>query len=196
MKSPLLKKLYISPGNAGTGETGENINLEISDFGMIRNFVLTHEIHLVIVGPEEPLVKGIHDFFLQDAGLKCVPVIGPVSRAARLEGSKDFAKEFMAKNKIPTARYKTFDANSMEQAGGFIDSLKPPYVLKADGLAAGKGVLICNSKEQALEELSQMIGHRKFGSASEKVVIEEFLTGIELFFEHRWYGFGFTGSIC
>lgn len=179
-QSPRLNKLYIAPGNAGTLENGENVAISVSDFQMIRDFVLTHKINLVVVGPEEPLVKGIHDFFIRDKEFMTIPVIGPVAAGANLEGSKDFAKEFMVKYKIPTARFKTFDAETIGSAPEFLDSFNPPYVLKADGLAAGKGVLICETKEQALFELSQMIEHRKFGNASDKVVIEEFLKGIEL----------------
>jgi len=179
-QSPRLKKLYISPGNAGTHKLGENINLDINNFNEVKNFVINHDINLVIVGPEDPLVNGIHDFFLQDGKLHSVPVIGPVAKAAMLEGSKDFAKEFMIKYNIPTARFRTFDISSIHTAKAFLDSLNPPFVLKADGLAAGKGVLICETKNQALEELSEMIENRKFGNASKKVVIEEFLKGIEL----------------
>jgi phosphoribosylamine--glycine ligase len=179
-QSPRMKKLYISPGNAGTLELGENINLDINNFNEVKDFVINRDINLVIVGPEDPLVNGIHDFFLNDRNLHSVPVIGPVAKAAMLEGSKDFAKEFMIKYHIPTARFRTFDITSIHTARAFLDSLKPPYVLKADGLAAGKGVLICDTKNQALEELSEMIENRKFGNASKKVVIEEFLKGIEL----------------
>jgi phosphoribosylamine---glycine ligase len=179
-QSPLLKKLFIAPGNAGTMEVGENTALDFRDFNAVKAFALSHKINLVIVGPEEPLVNGIHDFFLNDPELNSIHVIGPVAKAAMLEGSKDFAKGFMSKYHIPTAQYKTFDLASLDQASEFLGTLKPPYVLKANGLAAGKGVLICNTEVEALEELSQMIQHNKFGKASSKVVIEEFLSGIEL----------------
>jgi phosphoribosylamine--glycine ligase len=179
-QSQLLGKLFVAPGNAGTIETGENFRLDLSDFNAIRDFVMEHNVNLVVVGPEDPLVKGIHDFFLNDPVLKSVLLIGPVADAARLEGSKDFAKAFMTKYKIPTAGYRTFDRESIKSAAAFLDSMKSPFVLKADGLAAGKGVLICNTKEEAMAELSLMIENRKFGSASDKVVIEEFLNGIEL----------------
>lgn len=179
-QSPLLKKLYISPGNAGTLEHGENNYIDLNNFKEVKDFALSHNISLVIVGPEDPLVNGIHDFFLDDQALQSIPVIGPVAKAALLEGSKDFAKEFMIKYNIPTARYRTFDISTIHSAATFLDSLKPPFVLKADGLASGKGVLICETKTQALEELSEMIENKKFGMASNKVVIEEFLKGIEL----------------
>jgi phosphoribosylamine--glycine ligase len=178
-KSPLLKKLYIAPGNAGTETTGENIAIDGNDFAKIKSFVAEKDISMVIVGPEEPLVKGIRDYFLADPKLRNIPVIGPTAKAALLEGSKDFAKDFMVKYNIPTARYKTFDVNNITEAPLFLKSLQLPYVLKADGLAAGKGVLICNSFDEALAELKEMIQQAKFGSASKKVVIEEFLNGIE-----------------
>lgn len=179
-QSPLLTKLFIAPGNAGTSATGENVQIDGNDFAQIKQFVIEKQISMVIVGPEEPLVKGIHDFFLADHMLKTIPVIGPASQGAQLEGSKDFAKNFMHKYNIPTARYKTFDKGNFSEATSFLNSLTPPYVLKADGLAAGKGVLICNSFDQAIDELKEMILHEKFGTASKKVVIEEFLKGIEL----------------
>lgn len=178
-KSPLLSRLYIAPGNAGTSATGENVEVDINDFDKIKRFVLEKDIKMVIVGPEEPLVKGIRDFFLADPLLKDIPVIGPTAKAALLEGSKDFAKGFMERHLIPTARYKTFDIKNFDEAPIFLKSLQPPYVLKADGLAAGKGVLICNSFEEAMIELKEMIHKAKFGAASRKVVIEEFLKGIE-----------------
>lgn len=179
-KSPLLKKLYIAPGNAGTQLHGENINLSPVDFEAIRNFVINKQINLVLVGPEDPLVLGIHDFFLTHDEIKHIPVIGPCKDGAQLEGSKDFAKAFMKKNGIPTAAYQTFSKDNIQQAYQFIDGLKPPYVLKADGLAAGKGVVILSNPEEAKDELNRMLIDKKFGEASNKVVIEEFLKGIEL----------------
>lgn len=179
-QSPLLTKLYIAPGNAGTVQTGENVNIDIGNFDEVKKFVLEHDINMVVVGPEAPLVAGIHDFFLGDDSLRNIPVIGPEKEAAMLEGSKDFAKEFMMKYAIPTAAYKTFDKESIEEAYTFLESLNPPYVLKADGLAAGKGVLIIDSLDKAKSELKDMIENERFGNASRKVVIEEFLNGIEL----------------
>jgi phosphoribosylamine---glycine ligase len=178
-KSPLLNKLYITIGNAGTSDLGENAELDINNFVEIKDFVLQKQVSMVIVGPEEPLVKGIHDFFLSDPMIKDIPVIGPVAQAAQLEGSKDFAKGFMERFNIPTARYKTFTIETLKGAPQFLKTLKPPYVLKADGLAAGKGVLICQSFDEAIAELEEMIEKAKFGNASRKVVIEEFLDGIE-----------------
>jgi phosphoribosylamine--glycine ligase len=179
-KSQHLKKLFIAPGNAGTMEAGENVELDPNNFEGIKSFVIENNINMVVVGPEEPLVNGIHDYFQHDKTIKNIPVIGPTAKAAQLEGSKDFAKEFMQKYHIPTARYKTFDIKTINEAASFLETLKPPYVLKADGLAAGKGVLICESIGKALQELKEMIQHKKFGVASRKVVIEEFLNGIEL----------------
>jgi phosphoribosylamine--glycine ligase len=179
-QSPLLGKLYIANGNAGTMKTGQNVKINNLDFNQIKSFVLEKEINMIIVGPEEPLVKGIQDFFVQDPSLKGISVMGPSARAAQLEGSKDFAKGFMQRHHIPTARYKTFDKHNFQEIGQFLQSLKPPYVLKADGLAAGKGVLILDYIDQASSELKEMILNEKFGSASRKVVIEEFLAGIEL----------------
>ncbi len=172
--------LYIAPGNAGTAAYGENISISLSDFEEIGNIVLLHNINMVIVGPEEPLVNGIHDYFLENNKLRNIPVIGPTKAGARLEGSKDFAKSFMKKHNIPTAKYESFDKNNIEEGYKFLQSIKPPYVLKADGLAAGKGVVILNSLEEAKKELSDMIINSKFGNASQTVVIEEFLNGIEL----------------
>jgi phosphoribosylamine---glycine ligase len=177
--SPLLSKLYIAPGNAGTSELGENAELDTNNFLQIKDFVLQKQVSMVIVGPEEPLVKGIHDFFLSDPKIKNIPVIGPIAHAAQLEGSKDFGKRFMERYNIPTARYKTFTMETLKDAHQFLNTLKPPYVLKADGLAAGKGVLICQSFDEAIAELEEMIKKAKFGDASRKVVIEEFLDGIE-----------------
>jgi phosphoribosylamine---glycine ligase len=179
-QSKLLNKLYISPGNAGTAQIGTNINIAITDFPTLRKFVLQNQINMVVVGPEESLVKGIHDFFLADNELCRIPVIGPVQKGAILEGSKDFAKKFMNRYQIPTAAYKTFTKNSLDEGIRFLHNTNAPYVLKADGLAAGKGVVICQSVEEATVELQSMLQGAKFGEASEKVVVEEFLKGIEL----------------
>ena len=179
-QSPLLTKLYIAPGNAGTGTLGENVNIKADDFSAVKSLCLEKEIHLVVVGPEDPLVKGIHDFFLDDAELKEIPVIGPQKAGAELEGSKDFAKEFLFRHNIPTAAYQTFTSENLEEGYAFLETLKAPYVLKADGLAAGKGVLILDSLKEANSELKEMLTEAKFGAASTKVVIEEFLDGIEL----------------
>ncbi len=179
-QSPKLNKLFIAPGNAGTEECGTNVNIGVSDFEKIKELVIDKNISLVIVGPEVPLVEGIHDFFLNDDQLKNVNVIGPVQQAAMLEGSKDFAKDFMAKYNIPTAAYQTFTSDTLNDGVEFLKTLKAPYVLKADGLAAGKGVVILDSITEAEAELRAMLSKQKFGQASAKVVIEEFLTGIEL----------------
>ena len=178
-QSKKVSKIFIAPGNAGTASHGVNIKLDPEDFEEVKSAVLSHEIDIVIVGPEAPLVKGIHDFFLNDDQLYEVPVIGPVKDAAMLEGSKDFAKEFMMRNNIPTAGYRTFNKDTLKEGLRFMKKMKPPYVLKADGLAAGKGVVILNDFEEASKELSAMLDG-KFGEASTKVVIEEFLKGIEL----------------
>lgn len=177
-QSQKLESFFIAPGNAGTSDYGENVNLSPTDFPAVKKFVLENAINMVIVGPEEPLVKGIHDFFLKDAELKNIPVIGPDATGAQLEGSKDFSKQFMIKYGIPTARYQTFTKDTLKEAFAFLDTLSPPYVLKADGLAAGKGVVIPNTIEEAKKELEEMLGGR-FGASSAKVVIEEFLKGIE-----------------
>ena len=179
-QSPLLQNLYIAPGNAGTVRCGHNVPVPVNDFAAIRDFVLDHSISMVVVGPEEPLVKGIHDFFLEHEQLRKIPVIGPVSKAAMLEGSKDFAKIFMNRHKIPTAAYQTFNKDSLDEGISFLNSSKAPFVLKADGLAAGKGVVICQDRESAIRELTFMIRDEKFGEASKNVVIEEFLSGTEL----------------
>ncbi len=179
-QSPKTDKLFIAPGNAGTNTLGTNLPLDMNDFKTVGIFVIEKDIDLVIVGPEAPLVKGFADYFLQDKILKNIPVIGPVKAGAMLEGSKDFAKEFMKKYNIPTARFQTFSEENLEEGFAFLEQLKPPYVLKADGLAAGKGVLIIDDLAKAKEELIAMITDSKFGSASAKVVIEEFLSGIEL----------------
>lgn len=179
-QSPLLDQLYIAPGNAGTAAIGVNIPIKYSDFESIKTLVIQKDIELVVVGPEEPLVKGIYDFFRKDELLMKVPVIGPSRVGAQLEGSKDFAKSFMQRNGIPTAAYHTFTASEIEAAHLYLRSLKPPYVIKADGLAAGKGVIICKTLAEAETTLDDMVLHSRFGKASEKVIIEEFLDGIEL----------------
>jgi len=179
-QSSQLRQLFIAPGNAGTGSIGINVSLNINDFDEVKQFVLENDIDMVVVGPEEPLVNGISDFFANDALLAELPVIGPGKSGARLEGSKDFAKAFMQRHGIPTAAYRTFMATETAMARDFLKSLKPPYVLKADGLCAGKGVVICPDLPEANRELSEMLEKAKFGQASEKVVIEEFLSGIEL----------------
>jgi len=179
-QSPLLDKLYIAPGNAGTAMCGENINCSPVDFEKIRQIVKEKNIGLVLVGPEDPLVQGIYEFFMTHDDIKNIPVIGPSQKGAMLEGSKDFAKAFMQKYNIPTAKYLTFTKATLNEGCRFIDTLEPPFVLKADGLAAGKGVVILNDAEEAKAELKEMLVGEKFGKASEKVVIEEFLKGIEL----------------
>ncbi|HET6245427.1 MAG: phosphoribosylamine--glycine ligase [Bacteroidetes bacterium] len=178
--SPKCEKLYIAPGNAGTAQYGHNAPLSITDFDGIKKFVTDFNITLVLVGPEDPLVNGIADYFLANEELKNIPVIGPGKEGARLEGSKDFAKQFMQRHKIPTAGYKSFSIFNIEQGYTFLESLRPPYVLKADGLAGGKGVVILEDLQQAKAELKAMLEDAKFGEASRKVVIEEFLKGTEL----------------
>ncbi len=180
IQSPLCDTLFVAPGNAGTAAIANNINLNPTDFPAIKDFVLKEKVEMVVVGPEDPLVKGIYDFFLNDTELKNIPVIGPSTIGAQLEGSKEFAKEFLFRHNIPTAAYDSFTAETVEQGCQFLETLQPPYVLKADGLAAGKGVLIIQDLAEAKEELRNMLVHQKFGSASAKVVIEEFLDGIEL----------------
>ena len=177
-QSTKVEKLFIAPGNAGTATVGENVDLKADDFAAIREFVLQNGITMVVVGPEDPLVKGIYDFFKADASLASVPVIGPSREGAVLEGSKDFAKGFMQRHGIPTAAYRTFTGDTLEQGKAFLRTLKAPYVLKADGLCAGKGVLILNSLQEAERELEEMLGGM-FGGASSRVVIEEFMSGIE-----------------
>jgi len=179
-QSKKLKKLYIASGNAGTADFGINIKININDFNEIKSFCLEKEINMIVVGPEDPLVNGITNFINSDAETQHIAVVGPMKDAALLEGSKDFAKQFMKKNKIPTASYQSFTKDTFENAISFIKTLNPPYVLKADGLAAGKGVVICSSVQQAEEELQQMLIKSKFGKASNCVVIEEFLSGIEV----------------
>lgn len=178
VQSTKVSKLYVAPGNAGTGLLAENIDLSITDFPKIKKFVLDNNINMVVVGPEEPLVRGIYDFFQGDSELKSIPVIGPSQKGAELEGSKDFAKQFMVRHGIPTARYKSFTLAQLDEAYKFLEELEAPYVLKADGLAAGKGVLILNDIEEAKSELKEMLSGM-FGDASKTVVIEEFLSGIE-----------------
>lgn len=179
-QSKQLENLYIAPGNAGTALCGTNVNISATDFEAIKKLVWEKGIDLVLVGPEDPLVKGIHDFFLQDEVLKDVAVIGPKKDGAIMEGSKDFSKRFMEKHNIPTARYKSFTRENLEEGYAFLETLQSPYVLKADGLAAGKGVLILDSLQEAKTELKNMVMDAKFGAASATVVIEEFLRGIEL----------------
>lgn len=180
VQSPLCDKLFIAPGNAGTSQYGQNLAIKVTDFAGIKNAVLEQRIDLVLVGPEEPLVKGIHDFFLADDALKHIPVIGPQAEGAQLEGSKDFSKQFMMRNGIPTAASQTFTKDSLEEGLQYLTQCAFPIVLKADGLAAGKGVLICQSLNEAQEELKAMLVDAKFGDASSRVVIEQFLEGIEL----------------
>lgn len=177
-QSPKVEKLFIAPGNAGTAQTGTNVNIKADDFPAIKDFVLANDIRMVVVGPEDPLVKGVYDYFKNDAQLAAIPVIGPSKAGAQLEGSKDFAKAFMMRHQIPTARYKSITAENLEEGFAFLESLPAPYVLKADGLAAGKGVLIIDSLEEAKKELAEML-QGMFGDASKTVVIEEFLDGIE-----------------
>ena len=177
-QSKKVDQLYIAPGNAGTGSVGENVPLKADDFEGIRQFVLSKAVDMVVVGPEAPLVKGVYDFFKNDNQLKDIPVIGPSKQGAVLEGSKDFAKAFMQRHSIPTAAYRTFTGETLEEGLKFLETLKAPYVLKADGLCAGKGVLILPTLEEARKELKEMLGGM-FGTASSSVVIEEFLSGIE-----------------
>lgn len=179
-QSPKVKSIFVAPGNAGTGNVGTNLPVELDDFNSIKMLVVEKDVDMVIVGPEAPLVNGIYDFFISDPILKDIPVIGPSKAGAMLEGSKSFAKDFMAKHNIPTAAYRTFNSSNIDDGYTFLESLTPPYVLKADGLAAGKGVLILNDIEDAKNELTSMISKKKFGEASANVVIEEFLSGIEL----------------
>ncbi|SDX64455.1 phosphoribosylamine--glycine ligase [Lutibacter oricola] len=179
-QSELLSELFIAPGNAGTKNVGTNLDLNPTDFPALKEVILEKKIELVVVGPEDPLVKGVSDFILNDEEIKDTLVIGPEKYAAQLEGSKEFAKEFMYRHNIPTAAYKSFTAENLEEGYKFLETLKAPYVLKADGLAAGKGVLIIEDINEAKQELKEMLTEQKFGEASSKVVIEEFLTGIEL----------------
>ncbi|MFD1164172.1 phosphoribosylamine--glycine ligase [Sphingobacterium daejeonense] len=179
-QSPKLSKLYIAPGNAGTEQYGENVPLKVTDFEGIADFALKNNVEMIVVGPEEPLVKGIHDFFLSREDLKNIAIVGPQQEGAQLEGSKDFSKEFMIRHNIPTAAFKSFDKTNLDEGLAYLDTQKLPIVLKADGLAQGKGVLILDSYEEAKAELKEMINESKFGAASDVVVVEEFLKGIEL----------------
>lgn len=179
-RSKKTGSLFVAPGNAGTAQIAQNVALNPTDFQAVKKCVLTNNIEMVIVGPEAPLVAGVHDFFLSDAELKHIPIIGPKKDGALLEGSKDFSKQFMEKHNIPTARYQSFTKETLDEGKQFLETLNSPYVLKADGLAAGKGVLILNSLDEARHELEEMLSHEKFGDASSTVVIEEFLNGIEL----------------
>ena len=177
-QSDKCEKLYIAPGNAGTAAVGENVPIGIDDFDKQKDFVVNYDVDMVVVGPEAPLVKGVYDAFKNDSRTKSIPVIGPSKQGAILESSKNFAKSFMKRHGIPTAAYETFDANTIDDGIKFLETLTPPYVLKADGLAAGKGVLIVPTLDEAKQELRKMLGGM-FGEASAKVVIEEFLTGVE-----------------
>jgi len=178
-QSKKVSRIFIGPGNAGTYNLGTNLELNPENFDEVKKAVIGNNIGIVIVGPEAPLVGGIHDYFLNDATLKNIPVIGPDKSAARLEGSKDFAKSFLIRHKIPTASYKSFDKTSIQDVPDFLRTLDPPYVIKADGLAAGKGVLIIDDIDKAVKEVEAILGG-KFGDAGNKVVIEQFLSGIEL----------------
>jgi len=177
-QSPKIEKLYIAPGNAGTSSVGENVNIKADDFSSIKAFVLDNNINMVVVGPEDPLVKGIYDYFQKDSELNKIPVIGPSQKGATLEGSKEFAKAFMMRHHIPTAGYKSITSANLQEGLDFLETLEAPYVLKADGLCAGKGVLILPTLEEAKKELQEMLSGM-FGDASATVVIEEFLSGIE-----------------
>lgn len=180
LQSSKTSKLFVAPGNAGTAAIATNVSLNILDFEAIKTFVISEKVTMVVVGPEDPLVHGIYDFFKNDAEINHIPVIGPSKIGAQLEGSKEFAKEFLVKHNIPTAAYDSFTKETVEKGCDFLETLQPPYVLKADGLAAGKGVLIIQDLEEAKSELRNMLVGAKFGQASSKVVIEEFLDGIEL----------------
>lgn len=180
LQSEHCSRLLVAPGNAGTATIAENVNINPNDFETVKNLVITEKVEMVVVGPEDPLVKGIFDYFQNDDVLKDIPVIGPSKTGAQLEGSKEFAKEFLVKHNIPTAAYDSFTKETVEEGCHFLTTLQPPYVLKADGLAAGKGVLIIQDLVEAQQELRNMLVNEKFGSASAKVVIEEFLDGIEL----------------
>ena len=183
-QSEKVEKLFIAPGNAGTQEVGENVNIKADDFEALKNFAVERGVDMVVVGPEDPLVKGVYDDFKADERTKNIPVIGPSKAGAVLEGSKDFAKQFMKRHNIPTAKYETFDGTTVEEGLKFLETLKAPYVLKADGLCAGKGVLILPTLEEAKKEFKEMLGGM-FGNASARVVIEEFLSGIECSVEDR-----------
>ena len=180
LQSPKCSTLFVAPGNAGTANIAQNVSIAPTDFHSVKNFCLENQVNMVVVGPEDPLVAGIYDFFQNDEQLSSIPVIGPSKTGAQLEGSKEFAKQFLVRNNIPTAAYDSFTAETVDKGIAFLATLQPPYVLKADGLAAGKGVLIINNLKEAQDELCNMLVHAKFGQASTKVVIEEFLDGIEL----------------
>lgn len=180
VQSKRTNQIFVAPGNAGTNQIATNLPINPTDFSAIKEAVIEHKVEMVVVGPEAPLVEGVHDFFLQDETLRSIPVIGPKKDGALLEGSKDFSKEFMIKHGIPTARYQSFTNETLAEGKSFLETLEAPYVLKADGLAAGKGVLILDSLEEAKSELEEMLSNQKFGNASSTVVIEEFLKGIEL----------------
>ena len=179
-ESTKVNQLFVAPGNAGTAQIATNLAINPTDFNEVKEAVLNNAINMVVVGPEAPLVEGVHDFFLADVDLKNIPVIGPKKDGATLEGSKDFSKQFMQKHNIPTAKYQSFTQNTLEEGYAFLETLAAPYVLKADGLAAGKGVLILEDLNEAKAELKEMLSNQKFGDASATVVIEEFLSGIEL----------------
>ena len=179
-QSKMTDRLFVAPGNAGTKALATNLDIGVNDFDALKNAVIQNNIDLVVVGPEDPLVNGIHDFFLNNDQLNKISVIGPQKLGATLEGSKEFAKDFMSRHNIPTAQYGSFTPDKIQDGYAFLEQMKPPYVLKADGLAAGKGVLIINDLDNAKKELSNMLLNKKFGKASSKVVIEEFLSGIEL----------------
>ena len=179
-QSKTIDQLFVAPGNAGTALLATNLDIGVNDFNALKDAVIQNNIDFVVVGPEDPLVNGIHDFFLNDNQLEKIPVIGPQKLGATLEGSKEFAKEFMSRHNIPTAQYGSFTPEKIQEGYDFLEQMKPPYVLKADGLAAGKGVIIINDLDNAKKELSNMLLNEKFGKASSKVVIEEFLSGIEL----------------
>ena len=180
LQSSHCTQLFVAPGNAGTAAIATNVDINPNDFQAVKQFCLAHQVGMVVVGPEDPLVNGIYDFFKNDVELAAIPVIGPSKEGAQLEGSKEYAKQFLVRHHIPTARYESFTPETVEQGCAFLETLTAPYVLKADGLAAGKGVLILTDLEEAKTELRNMLVHAKFGSASAKVVIEEFLSGIEL----------------
>lgn len=179
-QSAHCNKLYMAPGNAGTASIADNVQISPTDFEQIKTFALNNDIHMIVVGPEDPLVEGIYDYFANNEKTQHIAIIGPSKMAAQLEGSKEFAKEFLVKNNIPTAKYQSFTKDTLEEGYKFLDTLQAPYVLKANGLAAGKGVLILNDLQEAKDELKNMLLNEKFGNASAKVVIEEFLSGIEL----------------
>ena len=179
VKALIVKSFFIAPGNTGTSQCGENVDISVNDFEGIKKFALDKKVEMVVVGPEDPLVNGIYDFFVNDEKLKKIPVIGPSKAGALLEGSKAYAKDFMIKHEIPTAKYKSFNQDELEEALKYIDQHEMPVVLKADGLASGKGVVICENVNEAKAEIHSMLADKKFGAASEKVVVEQFLKGVE-----------------